>query len=426
VTGHLSIGPEVLVDEPVRFSVTGCQPGELVTVTASWDIADQEAWSEAQFVASDDGVVEPGSMPSIGGSYTGVEPHGLWWAIGPAAAQAATESVDPWSVSVMASGGNWSARGTVTRLKAGRSVRRVDVSAGDLRGIAFVPAGDGPFPAVLLFSGSGGGISTVQCTAALLASHGFAALALAYFNYQDLPPDLVDIPLEYFAAGIDWLTANLPVAGGRVAVMGASRGGELALLLGATYPAAVAAAVAMVPSGVVWGGLAKGRADDLIAWTRGGEPVPPLRADSGLPPAPAYRDGAIVLTPSFEARLAAATPDQLAAAQIPVERCGGPVLLLSAEDDALWPSVALAEIAMQRARNHGMAHPIRHLRYPDAGHLFTRPAGFPIPADADHPVTGERLAYGGSTAGNAHASIGAWAEIVAFLQASLPGTGDQR
>jgi len=424
LTGRLVIGPpEVLADEPVRLAVTGCAPGELVTVGASWAIGDHQAQSEAQFLAPPDGVVEPARLASIGGSYSGVEPYGLWWAVGAAAAQSATESLEPWSVSVTAAGDAWTRSGSLRRLKAARSVRRIDVSDGGLRGLAFVPAGSGPFPTVLLFSGSGGGISTVQCTAALLASHGFAALALAYFNYPDLPADLVDIPLEYFRAGIDWLIANVAVAGGRVAVMGASRGGELALLLASSYPRAVAAAVAMVPSGVVWGGLTKDRADDLIAWTRDGQAVRPLRASPGQPPAPSYRDGAIVLTPSFEARLAAASPDELAAAEIPVERCDGPVLLLSAEDDALWPSVALAEIAVRRGRDRGTAHPIRHLRYPDAGHVFTRPAGFPVPASAEHPITGELIAYGGSPTGNAHASTGSWTEILAFLRASLPAPG---
>lgn len=410
---------ELLTDEPVQFAVVDCEPGELVTVTASWTVGESEAYSEAHFVAPESGAVEPGRQPSVGGSYTGVEPYGLWWAARTAAAMSATESLDAWRVSVTASGSTWQTSGSLVRLKVGPSVRRIDVADGALRGIAFLPEGPGPFPGVLLFSGSGGGITTVQCTASLLASRGFAAFALAYFNYPELPRELVDIPLEYFRAAIAWLTSNAPVAGGRVAVMGASRGGELALLLGSSYPREVAAVVAMVPSGLVWAGLTKERTAGLVAWIRDGKPVQPLPSVPSEPADATYRDGAIVLTPSFENRIARASAEELAAAEIPVERIDGPALLLSAEDDALWPSVALAEIAVRRGRDHGSAHPIRHIRYPDAGHVFTRPAGFPVPTSAVHPVTGELIAYGGSAAGNAHASTSSWQEILSFLRASL-------
>jgi dienelactone hydrolase len=421
LSGRLVIDQaEVLADEPVRFVVADCTPGELVTVTASWAVGAGAAHSEAQFVAPENGVVEPARLSSVGGSYIGVEPHGLWWAVGSAAASSATESLDAWPVTLRAAGSDWESSGSLVRLKAARSVRRIDVADGALRGIAFVPAGPGPFPTVLLFSGSGGGITTVQCTASLLASHGFAALALAYFNYPDLPSELVDIPLEYFRAAIGWLTSNMPVVGGRVAVMGASRGGELALLLGSSYPDQVAAVVAMVPSGLVWAGLTKEGAADSVAWTRDGKPVQPLPSIPAEDENPPYRDGAVVFTPSFEARVAQASSEELAAAEIPVERTGGPLLLLSAEDDALWPSVALAEIAVRRGREYGAAHPIRHVHYPDAGHVFTRPAGFPISVSAVHPITGELIAYGGSEVGNAHASASSWQEILTFLRSSLP------
>jgi dienelactone hydrolase len=420
LTGKLVVDQaEVLADEPVRFVVTGCTPGELVTVSATWTVGADHARSQARYVAPEDGVVKPGELASIGGSYIGVEPYGLWWAASHAGAAPATESLDAWPVSLTAAGSGWESSASLLRLKAGRSVRRIDVADGPLRGIAFVPPGQGPFGTVLLFSGSGGGIRTVQCTASLLASHGLATFALAYFNYPGLPSELVDIPLEYFRAAIGWLTSNVPVAGGRVAVMGASRGGELALLLGSSYPSDVAAVVAMVPSGLVWAGLTKDRAAGSVAWTRDGAPIQPLPSISADHEDSPYRDGAVVLTPSFEARIAAASAEQLAAAEIPVERCDGPVLLLSAEDDALWPSVALAEIAVRRGREHGAAHPIRHVHYPDAGHAFTTPAGFPVSISAEHPITGELIAFGGSQTGNAHASASSWQEILTFLRSSL-------
>jgi dienelactone hydrolase len=423
MSGTVVIGqPEVLVDEPVGFSVVGCRPGGDVVVTATWTIGDVKVNSEAHFVAPANGTVVPATQPSLGGTYSGVEPYGLWWSI---ASGSVPEEADPlatWTVTVTASGPGWESTGSLLRLKLDRTVQRVPVRSGRLRGVAFLPSGEGPFPSVVVFSGSGGGLGGlggVQSSAALLASHGFAALALAYFRYDDLPSDLVDIPLEYFHEGIEWLELNAPALGGRVAVMGASRGGELALLLGATYPQDVAAIVAKVPSGVVWGGLGKEPRPGAVAWTFDGHPVRPLSGARTDPAELPQRDGAIVLTPSFEALITAASPEDLAAAEVPVERVGGPVLLLSGDDDAMWPSVALSEIAVRRAGAKGAEHPFRHLHYPGAGHTFATPAGFPIARSAVHPLAGQLYAYGGSLVGNAHASESSWEEILVFLRTSL-------
>jgi dienelactone hydrolase len=417
--------PELLADEAVDFSVTGCRPGELVTVSARWRLGEQEVRSEGRFEAPPTGIVEPGRLPSIGGSYAGIEPYGLWWSVEPEDPRAATRSLDPWPVSITASGTTWETSGSLVRTKLTSTVERIDVASAGLRGIAFVPAGPGPFATVLLVSGSAGGITSVQNSAALLASRGFATLALAYFNYPDLPSELIDIRLEYFREGLRWLTSTVPTAG-RPAVMGESRGGELSLLLGSSFPDEIAAVVAMVPSGVVWGGLGRDSSGPPpAAWTRDDIPVPALRSTAADEEEPAYRGDAVVYTPSFEAALAAASPAERAAAEIPVERCGGPVLLLSGQDDALWPSATLAEIAVQRGRTHGARFPIRHLTYPDAGHMFTRPAGFPAPLSAVHPIMGENIAYGGTAAGNAHASEDSWPAIIGFLRDSLAVPGGQ-
>ncbi len=414
--------PAVQVDEPVGFTVVGCTPGETVAVRASWSIGDERVTTEGQFVAPPDGIVDPARLPSAGGTYSGIEPYGLWWSVARPEVPEDPDLLGSWTVSVTATGRNWEDSATVVRRKLDPSVRVLAVRSGRLRGTLFVPSREGPLPAVIVFSGSGGGLGGlggVTSSAALLASHGFAALALAYFRYEDLPADLVDIPLEYFLEAIDWLRAEIGQGVGSIAVMGGSRGGELALLLGSTYPEHISAVVAKVPSGVVWGGLSKEPRRDSVAWTVNGQPVTPLRGGGKDAADLPVRDGGIVLTPGFEWRLAAASSEELAAAEIPVENCGGPVLLLSGEDDAMWPSTTLADIAVRRASAHGATHPVRHISYPDAGHSFAIPAGLPVSRRAAHPVSGHTYAYGGSLAGNAHASVESWGEILAFLRGSV-------
>lgn len=57
-------------------------------------------------------------------------------------------------------------------------------------------SGDGPFKGVIDLYGSAGGI--IEYRAALLASHGFAALSLAYFQYKDLATHLGNVNFDYF------------------------------------------------------------------------------------------------------------------------------------------------------------------------------------------------------------------------------------
>jgi hypothetical protein len=158
-------------------------------------------------------------------------------------------------------------------------VTRVEVTQRGLHGEFFVPPGNGPFPGAIVLGGSEGGLGLhTRLKAAALARHGFACLALAYFNYPNLPERLVEVPLEYFGSAIAWMKEHKHVRGDRLAVIGASRGGELALLLGATYPD-VKAVVAYTPSQVVWSGWPQAEEDVKNksirpAWTYKGKPVP--------------------------------------------------------------------------------------------------------------------------------------------------------
>jgi dienelactone hydrolase len=87
---------------------------------------------------------------------------------------------------------------------------------------------------VLVVGGSEGGL--LPGKAAWLASRGYAALALAYFRYDDLPPLLEGIPLEYFGSALGWMMQRPEILADRIAVVGTSRGGELALQLGSMFP----------------------------------------------------------------------------------------------------------------------------------------------------------------------------------------------
>jgi dienelactone hydrolase len=272
----------------------------------------------------------------------------------------------------------------------------------------------------MLVSGSEGGLSEVL--ASLFAAHGVAGFALAYFNYETLPKALLRIPIEYFGAGVDFLQRHPAIDGERLAIGGGSRGGELSLLLGSMFPQ-FKAAIAWVPSGLVWAGIGPPEDGVQPAWMVRGRPVPFM--DGDIDPsdyryvADYHRRGdAIPLTPGFLAEMRR-YPDRIERATIPVERINGAVLLISGEDDQMWPSTRLAEISMERFRVHHFPHPCEHVRYADVGHAIAVPPYFPTIIESRHPVSGALFAFGGKTEANAHAAVDAWRRIRGFLREHL-------
>ena len=99
-------------------------------------------------------------------------------------------------------------------------------------------------------------------------------------------------------------------------------------------------------------------------------------------------------------------------ASIPVERIECPLLLLSGEDDQVWPAAEMAEAIAERRRDAGVGARDSILVFPDAGH-FLRPPITPTTV----PWTDE-LVSGGSAEGNARAQAEGWNAILSFLRST--------
>ena len=201
-----------------------------------------------------------------------------------------------------------------------------------------------------------GGLSTAG-EAALLASHGYPALALAYFREPGLPATLKDIPLEYFARALRRLRARPDVDPRRVAVIGVSRGGEGALLIGVTYPRLVHGVVALVPSDVVQPSPDRHSA----AWTLHGRPLAHVAAADFRNPDPSDEPEAVIRA----------------------ERIAGPILTVSGGDDALWPSSAFATGCISASPRATSPTPIRTCSSPTRGTWWR--SALPVPAGGSGP-----------------------------------------
>ena len=270
-------------------------------------------------------------------------------------------------------------------------------------------------------SGSGGGLSEPH--AALYAAHGYGALALAYFRAGHLPENLIRVPLEYFERAIAWLEARSDIDSDRLAVGGASRGGELSLLLGSRFPQ-FKAVVANVPSSIVYGGVGPTAEAYLEpAWTHGGEPVPFFTSRRGRVDDFAPEPGVpFALTPLFLRGLE--EEDLVREVSIPVERINGPVLLISGKDDAMWPSTHYSEMVMSRLSERGHPFADQHLAYEGAGHIIGQPWVPTTVFASAHPLAKTLYAYGGTAKGSADARADVWPKTLAFLDARFRTGGD--
>lgn len=295
----------------------------------------------------------------------------------------------------------------------------LDVADASVVGLLARPAAPGPFPAVVAFGGSGGGLGPASAWAPALASHGFAVLAIAYFGVPGLPDELVDIEVEVVERAVAWLADAGDVDGETVGVMGMSRGSELALLASVLLDG-VGPVVAFSPSGVVWSGLGTAGPVDRPAWTFRGEAIAYAHttAASELLRPPAAGAPPLALRPMFDAALA--DPARWCDAEIAVEHAKGPILLVSGEDDAMWPATTMATMIERRAAERAFPHEVAHLHYPAAGHTGAGVPGFPAETDVLHPLTGGRYALGGTAAGNAGARAHSWPRVVSFLTDALP------
>src|SRR3989442_2157375 len=118
-----------------------------------------------------------------------------------------------------------------------QDVERVDVREAGLVGHFYAAVGASRRTGLLMLTGSGGGYPD-DAAARDLARAGYPVLALAYFRDREgNPPELEqkqlrNVPLEYIFKALDWLEARPEVRADRVALMGESRGAELALMIG--------------------------------------------------------------------------------------------------------------------------------------------------------------------------------------------------
>ncbi|MDN3556723.1 alpha/beta hydrolase family protein [Halomonas maura] len=218
-------------------------------------------------------------------------------------------------------------------------------------GTTYGPAGDGPFPGILILHGSEGGYSGwSHRLAVLFAAHGFLAYPHAYSRGGNAwnAGAIEEVPLDRTADALSALR-EFPPCSGRVGLYGLSRGGEHALLLASLMAregqaGQADALAAHAPADVICGSF------DARSFRDSGDPG--WQAWDAASRAWSWRGSSEGLKPT--------TP-------IEIERYSGPVFLSHGVEDATWSVAMTRRLSARLGERRG--HIETHL-YEGEGHLL--------------------------------------------------------
>lgn len=401
-----------LVDEVINIVVTGLFPDQRITVVAHI-VEDKRGWaSYGHFQATNEGMVNLAEHHSLGGSYKGKMPMGLFWSLKVLPGEREgirllkKDTSEPLrykllvydgfveAAEVLQSGVTPLITKALNRWYRAKGVTVKIIRSGAVRGKLYLPPGTGPFPGIIDMYGSTGGI--FECRSALLASRGFATLCLPFINYEDIP-DVVQVDLEYFEEAIEVLCNHPKVMSHGIGVIGTSMGAEIGLQMASYLPnkdkvravVAVGACVAHAPHI-----LHKGKEFSF------GYTVDFFEYDEGV---------------SFQGPNTVIPPEGV----IQFENATAKLLFLYGEDDKSVNTGKNCAALTDYMEKHSLAN-CEILVYPGAGHMI-EPPYTPHIKNSWHHLFG-LSAFGGNVVDHSFAQEDSWKKVLSFFREHVCNT----
>ncbi|MFC4617709.1 acyl-CoA thioester hydrolase/BAAT C-terminal domain-containing protein [Camelliibacillus cellulosilyticus] len=420
---HLIVSPIYCrLDDLLSIHIVELKPYEIVEIRAEMNDNYGDHWSSAVLLQADrTGKIDLSRDAPLLGSYDHACAMGLIWSMKKDVTNA-TKTRTPLApikteFSLIREGAVFETL-VVTRYLIDPHLIRKEINASGLIGTFYAHDDTTKRPTLIVLGGSEGGLREGQ--AALLAARGFNTLALAYFGVSGLPKQLVNIPLEYFEKAFAWLADQPNVDAQRLGIVGSSKGGELALLLGSRYRT-LRAVVAVAPSSCVHHGLGE-TSDGAIpsSWSYKGESLvfawneEEQKREAQKLMDERTADGTMHYRDWYRVHADGADPQ----AMIPVEQSQAAILVVSGQDDKLWPSDRFGEQVVHRLSRSKYPYRFDHLTFKHAGHAIGYP-GMPTTESTAVPYGTGFLATGGSPQANYEAQKKAWEHIILFLKESL-------
>ncbi|MCF2443313.1 acetylxylan esterase [Dyadobacter sp. CY345] len=189
-------------------------------------------------------------------------------------------------------------------------------------------------------------------------NQGYAFLAIGYFGTKGTPEALYRISIDAVYKAIMEAAGNSQVDGKRIAVIGGSKGAELALLLASQY-SDIKCVIGLVPAHCAFPALTFGASTS--SWTYHGQEVPYVPMPWAAVPSAMRHD----FRSAFEIMLE--DKEAVEKAVIKIEDINGPILLVSAKKDEWWPSTEMSNFMMIRLKEKKFIYPYQHIAV-EGGH----------------------------------------------------------
>ncbi|XP_056311455.1 peroxisomal succinyl-coenzyme A thioesterase-like isoform X1 [Danio aesculapii] len=404
-----------MVDEKFEVVIKNLLPKQEVTLHSLHQSEDKDFWEAfGHYISDEHGTVTVAKDKSLGGTYEGTEQMGLLWSLRPVPGSRSAlrlrkmNVLTPMVVNISVYSGHLSQEFSQTSALAttvterwymAPGVQRVNIRENGVRGTLFLPPGPGPYPGVLDLWGGGGGL--IEYRSALLASHGFACMALEYISPAKLKN--TDVDNTYFEKAYQILQNHPLVQKDKMAMLGLCFGSAITFSMTA-YSTVIKPQCCVCISGShvvpvnkcifevfedikkLMGKVQENEDNHIV--TRG--MILPIPTDPALK------------------------------ADVGKIKC--PLLLVNGTDDQNWATNESAEDIEMMMEKAGNRHLLTVLTYPDAGHLIEPPYTPHFRAtnfllhDMKEKVV---MLWGGQTKPHAYAQEDSWEKILAFFQEHL-------
>jgi dienelactone hydrolase len=417
VGAHAVVSSPTLADQTQPLIFCNLHSDQTIRITSLMIAGDKRFFSSTQSFQIKGSELNTAKDEPIDGSYTGIEPDGYFWSMAEthklAPDMLSMLSYDPTAIVIQAqSQKNGILSAKVHRDFAVSFTTVQDVRTAGIVGKLFMPKQRGNNRTAVVIIPGAGGPNFDTLTAYLLAARGFIVLSLAYYGLDGLPPQLESIPIEYFSRAIDYLRREYLGSEGKIVILGISRGTEAAAML-ALQREDIDGLILLSPSSVLnsaWGTGLKAR---MPAWTLHGLALPfmpsvededeVMRAQT-----PPYKTRA-----RYDLRLDNLKKDD--PARIPFDRIKADVVLLSCDQDEVWPSARMSADIATIAKSRGKTNVLNYT-FRGCGHDLGAPIAPTTGRVYRWPSHGFQYTLGGSPQAAWHGQVAAWSIVLKYLK----------